>query len=145
MLAHMNNLLPDTHQIDPTYVKAIAAKGFSDQLQQYAILNRFEARLRTLDKKKDGKIVRSWEGTWASDVLETPEYAAFQEPFEDAEGRRTAGGQKRKLLVREREVIYKRYAPPAPAGTSVAEVTSMRSPPTSPPAEGSRRAEHLCR
>ena len=46
---------------------------------------------------------------------------------------------------REREVFYKRYAPPAPAGTSVAEVTSMRSPPTSPPAEGSRRAEHLCR
>jgi hypothetical protein len=98
MLAHLNNLLPATHQIDPTYVKAI--KGFSDQLQQHAILDRLEARLRTLDTKKDGKIVRSWEGTWASDVLETPEYAAFQEPFEDAEGRRTAGGQKRKLLVK---------------------------------------------
>ena len=26
--------------------------------------------------------------------------------------------------MREREVFYKRYAPPAPAGTSVAEVTS---------------------
>ena len=74
MLAHLNNLLPDTHQIDPAYVKAIKAKGYSDQLQQHAILDRLEARLRTLDKKKDGKIVRSWEGTWASDVLETPEY-----------------------------------------------------------------------
>ena len=100
MLNHLNNLLPATHQIDPAYVKAIKAKGFSDQLQQHAILDRLEARLRTLDKKKDGAIVRSWEGTWASDVLETPEYAAFQEPFEDAEGRRTAGGQKRKLLVK---------------------------------------------
>ena len=96
MLNHLNNLLPATHQIDPTYVKAIKAEGFSDQLQQHAILDRLEARLRTLDGKKDGKIVRSWEGTWASDVLETPEYAAFQGPFEDAEGRRTAGGQKRK-------------------------------------------------
>ena len=99
MLNHLNNLLPATHQIDPAYVKAIKAKGFSDQLQQHAILDRLEARLRTLDKKKDGKIVRSWEGTWASDVLETPEYAAFQEPFEDAEGRRTAGGQQREQLI----------------------------------------------
>ena len=99
MLAHLNNLLPATHQIDPAYVKAIKAKGFSDQLQQHAIMDRLEARLRTLDKKKDGKIVRSWEGTWASDVLETPEFAAFQEPFEDAEGRRTAGGQKREQLI----------------------------------------------
>ena len=99
MIAHLNNLLPATHQIDPTYVKLIASKGFSEQLQQHAILDRLEARLRTLDTKKDGKIVRSWEGTWASDVLETPEYAAFREPFEDSEGRRAAGGQKREQLI----------------------------------------------
>jgi hypothetical protein len=30
--------------------------------------------------------VRSWEGTWASDALQTPEFAAFQVPYEDAEG-----------------------------------------------------------
>jgi len=45
MLAHLNNLLPATHQIDPAYVKAIKAKGFSDQLQQHAILDRLRGEL----------------------------------------------------------------------------------------------------
>ena len=49
MLAHLNNLLPASHQIDPAYVNAIAAKGFSEALQQHVVLDRFEARLRTLD------------------------------------------------------------------------------------------------
>jgi hypothetical protein len=50
MLAHLNNLLPASHQIDPEYVNAIAAKGFSEAVQLHAIFDRFEARLRTLDK-----------------------------------------------------------------------------------------------
>ena len=49
MLAHLNNLLPASHQIDPAYVHAIAAKGFSEALQQHVMLDRLEARLRTLD------------------------------------------------------------------------------------------------
>ena len=45
-------------------------------------------------------IVRSWEGAWASDVLQTPEYAAFQAPYEDAEGGMNTGQKRqRKLLV----------------------------------------------
>ena len=50
MLAHLNNLLPASHQIDPAYVNAVAAKGFSEALQQHVIFDRLEARLRTLDK-----------------------------------------------------------------------------------------------
>jgi hypothetical protein len=49
MLAHLNNLLPASHQIDPAYVNAIAAKGFSEALQRHVMLDRLEARLRTLD------------------------------------------------------------------------------------------------
>jgi hypothetical protein len=45
MLNRLNDLLPNTHQIDPMYVNAIKAHGFSDQLQQHAILDRLEARL----------------------------------------------------------------------------------------------------
>lgn len=50
MLAHLNNLLPASHQIDPAYVKAVATKGFSEALQQHVVFDRLEARLRTLDK-----------------------------------------------------------------------------------------------
>jgi hypothetical protein len=47
-------------------------------------------------------IVRSWEGTWASDALQTPEFAAFQVPFEDADGGVIkAQKRQRKLLVAE--------------------------------------------
>ena len=53
MLAHLNNLLPASHQIDPAYVNAIAARGFSEALQQHAVFDRLEARLRTLDKVGD--------------------------------------------------------------------------------------------
>ena len=49
MLAHLNNLLAASHQIDPAYVHAIAAKGFSEALQQHVVFDPLEARLRTLD------------------------------------------------------------------------------------------------
>ena len=49
MLTHLNNLLPASHQIDPAYVHAIAAKGFSEALQRHVMLDRLKARLRTLD------------------------------------------------------------------------------------------------
>ena len=49
MLAHLNNLLPASHQIDPAYVHAIAAKGFSEALKRHVMLDRLEAHLRTLD------------------------------------------------------------------------------------------------
>jgi hypothetical protein len=45
-------------------------------------------------------IVRSWEGTWASDALQTPEFAAFQVPYEDADGGvNKAQKRQRKLLA----------------------------------------------
>ena len=45
-------------------------------------------------------IVRSWEGTWASDALQTPEFAAFQVPYEDTEGGvNKEQKRQRKLLV----------------------------------------------
>ena len=44
--------------------------------------------------------MRSWEGTWASDVLQTPEFAAFQVPYEDSEGGvNKEQKRQRKLLV----------------------------------------------
>jgi hypothetical protein len=56
MLAHLNNLLPASHQIDPAYVKAVAAKGFSEALQQHVVFDRLEARLRTLDNTATQRI-----------------------------------------------------------------------------------------
>ena len=44
--------------------------------------------------------MRSWEGTWASDVLQTPEYA-FQVPYEDAEGGTNTGQKRQRKLLAE--------------------------------------------
>ncbi len=45
--------------------------------------------------------MRSWEGTWASDVLQTPEYAAFQAPYEDVEGGMNKGQKRQRKLLAE--------------------------------------------
>jgi hypothetical protein len=87
MLAHINNMLGAEHAIPTELVKAFSAKGISDVCQNHVILDRLEARLRTLDKKRDGVLVREWEGTWASDLLQSEGFEAFQTPYEDANGR----------------------------------------------------------
>lgn len=85
MLEHLTNLLAE-HAISKAYVQAFADKGFSKACLKHVILDRLEARLRTLDKKKDGTLIREWEGSWAEDVLSSPEYTAFQSPYQDAAG-----------------------------------------------------------
>jgi hypothetical protein len=84
MLEHLNLLLGPEHAISKAYVQAFADKGFSEVCLKHVTLDRLEARLRTLDKKRDGTLIREWEGTWASDVLESPGYEAFQSPYQDA-------------------------------------------------------------
>ena len=53
-LDRVNALLPSELRIDPAYVAAFAAKGFSDELLEHVILDRIESRLCTLDR------VRTW-------------------------------------------------------------------------------------
>ena len=86
MLEHLNLLLGPEHAISKAYVQAFADKGFSEVCLKHVILDRLEARLRTLDKKRDGTLNREWEGSWAEDVLSSSEYTSFQSPYQDAAG-----------------------------------------------------------
>jgi hypothetical protein len=60
-------------------------------------LDRLEARLRQLDKRKSEALVREWEGTWASALLGTPEFAGFRKPYG------ANNTQQRHLLVPQNE------------------------------------------
>lgn len=77
----------------------MAVSLHSTQLQHHAVLDRLEARLRTLDKKKEGMVVRAWEESWACDILETPEYAAFRESYENAEGGRNERQKRQRIEI----------------------------------------------
>ena len=48
----INELLPPTHQLDGTYLDIIIKLGFSKTVQKHAALDRLEARLLQLDKKR---------------------------------------------------------------------------------------------
>ena len=93
----INELLPPTHQLDAAYLDIIIKLGFSKTVQKHAALDRLEARLLQLDKKKGETTVREWEGTWASNLLQTPEFAGFRKPY----GERNT--QRRHLLVKQRK------------------------------------------
>ncbi len=81
MYNRINDLLPSTHNLDATYMDTIVKLGFSKNVQKHAALDRLEARLRQLDKRKGEALVREWEGTWASTLLGTPEFAGFRKPY----------------------------------------------------------------
>jgi len=109
-LEHVNSGLPDEYQIDPAYVQAFAAKGFSATCLAHVVLDRLEARLRLLDRvragvapppphassalraavlhhsqKQDGVLIREWQDTWAENFLESPGFQVFKKPYEGTE------------------------------------------------------------
>jgi hypothetical protein len=93
-------MLGAEHAIPLKVVQAFSAKGITDACLNHVILDRLEARLRTLDKKRAGVLVREWEGTWASDLLQSEGFEAFQMPYEDANGRVNQAQKKaRKILA----------------------------------------------
>lgn len=91
----INELLPSTHRLDVTYLDVIVKMrhGASTDLQKHVALDRLEARLRTLDKKRGEEVVRVWEETWATSLLETPEFAGFRKPYS------ASNTQQRKSIV----------------------------------------------
>ena len=105
-LARVNALLPSELRIDPSsYIAAFQSKGFSDELLEHVILDRLEARLRTLDRVRTAGLARlrrkgsrpTWtRGTGAGNGPRAPP-SSFTRRIVFAEG----GGQARPRVGRD--------------------------------------------
>jgi len=76
-----NALLPDEKRVDIGHIQEFANRKFSPECQMHVAIDRFEARLRELDKiKTSGERKRAWEGTWAENLCS--KFEAFKVPYD---------------------------------------------------------------
>ena len=84
LVSSINARLPSERHIDAGYISGAAARGHSEQLLKLMVLDRLEARLRSLDTNVNGETRRRWEDSWAADVLAADgPFEAFRETYID--------------------------------------------------------------
>ena len=65
LIERINSMLPVERKIDVGYFERMREIGMSDVIVRHAILDRLEAKLRTLDKGCE----RAWADSWAQDIV----------------------------------------------------------------------------
>ena len=95
MLKKVNTLLPVDKRVDEKHVDRFKKRKCSEELLGHVVLDRVEARLRSLDAVKAGRYVRDWKETWAAPLLAEPGFDLSQQRYESTAEQRAA----RRVLV----------------------------------------------